>query len=233
MTGARERRAVTQETNEIARATAGETSSWLAGVASVFALIFSGVSLYHSVLKQPDLRLYLPDVLHYTRDAQVDGEVFIMPVTIANHGARDGTVLRLRLSVTDRESGANKVFVATYSVGEDYFVRPAAFDAQNRRFERVDRPRSPFAPISVPGRGHFSGTLLFYRQGGDEFPRLVDGQDKLGIVLTVETIEDASLGPIDDWLRSKPAPIAFDAETGYVDVNRLVQGATAIVRRLN
>ncbi|KUO54115.1 MAG: hypothetical protein APF80_14860 [Alphaproteobacteria bacterium BRH_c36] len=61
-------------------------------------MVFSAKSLYHSVLKQPELGVHVSPVVHYTRDANGNFEVFAIPLTIANHGARDGTVLDIDLT---------------------------------------------------------------------------------------------------------------------------------------
>ncbi|MEO1266015.1 MAG: hypothetical protein AAFV26_09950, partial [Pseudomonadota bacterium] len=162
------RRRVVNETNEIARETSGAGASQgaigvITGLVSVFALIFSGVSLYHSVLKQPELKIFVPQVVHYTRDPSADLEVFAVPITIANHGARDGAVLNLTLEVTSSEAGATKTFESAYVVDQDFFVRAANYNMRTKSFDRVDRPKAPFAPLSIAGRGNYSGTLLFYR----------------------------------------------------------------------
>ena len=50
------------------------------------------------MLKQPELGVHVSPVVHYTRDANGNFEVFAIPLTIANHGARDGTVLDIDLT---------------------------------------------------------------------------------------------------------------------------------------
>jgi hypothetical protein len=59
----------------------------MTGVASSVALVLSAISLYHSVLKQPELEAHMSQVVHYTRDSGGNDEVFAIPPTIANHGA--------------------------------------------------------------------------------------------------------------------------------------------------
>jgi hypothetical protein len=227
------RRVINDETGEIAQETSAMNLGGLAaGLASAIALIFSGISLYHSVLKQPELKLYVPKTLHYSRDPSNNGEVFILPITVANHGARDGTVLGFTLTAqaitaTGGDAGPPKVFEATYRVGEDYFVKAAGFNAQTRSFDRVDRPREPFAPVSVAGRSHFSGTLLFYRQGSDGFPRVVDEAGRYRLVLEPRTVVDETLGVIDRALTHPVRPVTLVVETRRrADENRLKRGAT-------
>ena len=80
----------TRETTELAQMSSGGA---LTAIVSAFALIFSAVSLYETVLRQPDLAVYAPPVIHYTRES--NREALLLPVTIANRGARDGTVLAI------------------------------------------------------------------------------------------------------------------------------------------
>jgi len=222
------------ETGEIARETSSQAgSNWVTGLASAVALLFSGISLYHSVLKQPEIKIYVPSIIHYTSDPAVDGEVFVVPVTVANHGARDGTVLRMTLTATALSDGTTKTFETTYAVGEDYFVKPAGYDTNARRFERVDRPRTPFAPISVAGRSHFTGTLLFYRTSPKEFPRVVEQEGRYRVTIKTDTIVDETLGPIDKALHKPVAEVSFEFDLKRrVQDRDLKRGATrAIYRR--
>ncbi|HEY7551677.1 MAG TPA: hypothetical protein VH913_19435, partial [Hyphomicrobiaceae bacterium] len=75
---------------------------------SVVALLFSGYSFYETVVKQPELRIYRPPLIYMYRQAFRD--VFAIPVTISNDGARRGTVLSFDLEVTHRETGKTMKF---------------------------------------------------------------------------------------------------------------------------
>ena len=59
----------------------------MTGVATSVALVLSAISLYHSVLKQPELEAHMSQVVHYTRDSGGNDDVFAIPPTIAIHGA--------------------------------------------------------------------------------------------------------------------------------------------------
>ena len=69
----------------------------LATIISALALAFSGYSFYEAVLRAPELAIYVPPRIAYTDPDRPDSpfEVFIIPVTLANDGARSGTVLSL------------------------------------------------------------------------------------------------------------------------------------------
>lgn len=230
--------AVSQETNEIAQNTsmAGGGRSFgtsiggaLTGLASVVALMFSAVSLYHSVLKQPELEAHVSQVVHYTRDSGGDEEVFAIPLTIANHGARDGTVLDLELEVSTANGESSKVFYSAYAVDGAYFVPPPRFNVQERRFERVDRPKTPFAPIAVAGRSSYSGTLLFYRKG-EAFPKIVTDKGDFKLRLKMNTQLDRSLGVLDQMLAKDVSPIEFVVNLPYFSNQTVDRGGSHVLK---
>lgn len=231
---------ISQETNEIAQntAAAGSERSFgsgiggvLTGLASVVALMFSAVSLYHSVLKQPELEAHVSQVVHYTRDSGGDEEVFAIPLTIANHGARDGTVLDLELEVTAGNAEARKVFYSAYAVDGEYFVPPPRFNVQERRFERVDRPKAPFAPIAVAGRSSYSGTLLFYRKG-KAFPKIVSDKGDFKLRLKMNTVLDHSLGALDQMLAKDVKPIEFVVHLPYFSAQTADRGGSFVLKNV-
>lgn len=226
----RSRQSLADETTEIAQSTAGGGSvggvaSILTGLASTVALLFSAVSLYHSVLKQPELQFHVSPVVHYTRDSSGNLEVFAVPLTIANHGARDGIVLDVELVAQSAEGGATKRFYSAYQVDGDFFVKPGGFDTQKRRFERVDRPKAPFAPISVAGRSNFTGTLLFYRKD-KAFPKIVSQAGEYDITLNLNVRLDNSLGAVDQFLAKAPDPVSKRVKLAYFSESSLQRGST-------
>jgi hypothetical protein len=85
------------------------------------AEVFSGVAVavscynfWHTSLRQAVLRAFVPPVMRYASPYQNSiFEVFEVPVTIVNEGARTGTVLSLNLQVTNAK-GISKHF---YSAG--------------------------------------------------------------------------------------------------------------------
>lgn len=230
----RGRQVVTQETTEVAHNSAqaaepsghgGHIGSLMTAIASAVALIFSAVSLYHSVLKQPELDVHVSQVVHYTRDSNGNYEVFAIPITIANHGARDGTVLDLELAVSAVEGGEEKVFYSAYMVDGSFFVRPGRYDMQTRKTERVDRPKAPFAPIAVPGRGSYSGTLLFYTKG-KAFPKVVSSKGDYKLRISLNAQLDDSLGPLDRALRKSIDPVELIVRLPYFSESTVLRGGT-------
>jgi hypothetical protein len=118
----------------------------LATIFSAAALGFSGFSFYMSALQGAELQVYVPPTIHYARDGGGDVELFAIPITIANDGARTGTVLSIELEVEKIKEKTTKRYYSAF-LGE----HPRDTNALNRQF----------APLSIAGRGlHRDGTLL-------------------------------------------------------------------------
>jgi hypothetical protein len=138
--------------------------SSIAAIVSAIALVFSGYSLWETSLKQADLSVYVTGVVSYVRDASGGGylsppngfEVFAVPVTIANSGARDGPVLSMQLDVKNRETGLTARFEATYTADAAYFG--TIDNLQTGSY----RPKAPFSAVVIAGRSAWTGTILFY-----------------------------------------------------------------------
>jgi hypothetical protein len=151
---------------------AGESANEIASHASQFggskapatfisatALLFSGFSLWESTLKQADLSVYVTGVVAYERDLTADEsiqpaggfEVFAVPITIANSGARDGAVLSLQLDVNNPKTGLSARLEGTYTADGAYFANTGA-----------KRPKTPFSALVIAGRSAWTGTVLFY-----------------------------------------------------------------------
>src|SRR5215468_10838371 len=130
-----------------------------ATVISAVALLFSGFSLWETSLKQAELNVYVTGVVGYERDLSADDyilpaggfEVFAVPITIANSGARDGAVLALELNATNPRTGMTGRFEATYTAEAAYFANTGA-----------KRPKMPFSALVIAGRSAWTGTVLFY-----------------------------------------------------------------------
>ena len=133
-------------------------SGRFAAVVSALAILISLYSLWETTLKQADLRVFVPPVIHYAAPYQNNNfEMIAIPVTIANEGAQTGTVLTMELSVTDPRTGQTKRF----------------YSADFGRWT-MERTRSgayqPFAPIALAGHGSRTESVLFYTRGEQEKP---------------------------------------------------------------
>ena len=180
------------------------STAWATTTFSAVALLFSAFSLWESRLKNSDLRIFVPPVIQYSAPHQNSNfEVVAIPVTIANEGARAGTVLSLELAVTDPKTGQTKRF----------------YSADFGRWT-VERSRSgafqPFAPIVLPGYSSRTETVLFYTRGeAEQPPQIIRETQPYRFTLTLdEAVTDD--GPFDrlllaradvDQLRARAAPL--------------------------
>lgn len=169
--------------------------NWLATIGSCLALTASGVSLWETVLRQAALEVYIGDNISYTRDPYGGYEVFVVPVTIANTGAQDGAVISMRLDVKNTQTGNAEAFPAAYTADASYFA------GRDNPTDRTRRPKSPFAPLSISGRGRFSGTVLFYIADVKD-QRVVEPRSKVEAVLTMSM--PPPRGWLDKWLAAPP-----------------------------
>ena len=133
----------------------------LATVISATALVFSGFSLWETALKQAELTVYVTGDVTYERDVAADEfreyvrpaggfEVFAVPVTIANSGARDAAVLAMLLEAKNPKTGLTARFKASYTADDAYFANGGA------------KPKKPFSALIIAGRSAWTGTVLFY-----------------------------------------------------------------------
>ena len=173
--------------------------SWLSrarmGVAiaaSCVALAFSGYSFYETVVKQPELRIYQPPLIYMYRQAFRD--VFAVPITISNDGARRGTVLSFDLEVTQRETGKTMKF-------------------QNLEFgEKLDASSRLFTPISVAGRSSATEVVLFHATATGSFVETT-GPVKLPLRFALKMNVDTT----GDWIAPRqPAPVVFEMTASHI-----------------
>ena len=207
-----EQDAATLETARIARDAARQArrGGWMTSAVSGMALLASGLSLWESTLKQPDLKVYITDNLSYTRDPWGGYEVFAIPLTIANSGARDGAVIAMTLEVKTA-AGKTETFTSSYTVDATYFGATDDVSARRRR------PKLPFAPLSIAGKSSYSGTMLFYAAEYRE-QKIVEPKSRIDMVLRIAT--PGPDGVIERALSKTPEVIRL-----AVDVPNFLPGA--------
>ena len=178
-----------------------------ATILSGVALVFSGLSYYESSLKTADLAVYVPPMIHYARDG--DNDVFNVPITIANDGARTGTVLNMVLEVENLRPDAAKKKARFHSafLGE----YPRTDEAINRSF----------APLSITGHGTFTETVRFYPMDEPLLPFLVDDKGDYRFTLTLITAQPENPDLIDSWLATTPKPLTFQLKLPYISFQHL------------
>ena len=169
----------------------GSHGGLLATLLSAVALGFSGFTYYDSSLKTADLT----PMIHYGRDGEAD--VFNIPITIANEGARTGTVLTMELDVENLKPNAEKKTAKFHSA----FLGDYPHDDAT-----VSRS---FAPLSIPGHGTFTETVRFYPMD-IALPYVVD--DKGDYRLTLKLVVAKSRDPdfIEQYWLSEPKPLTFE-----------------------
>src|SRR5688572_18824238 len=181
-----------------AMANAAETGGHgglLATIFSAAALGFSGFSFYMSALQGADLEVYLPPTIHYARDGGGDVELFAIPVTVANDGARTGTVLSIELEVEKIKDKQTKRYYSAF-LGE----HPRDSNALNRQF----------APLSIAGRAVFTETVRFY-PAGNPLPAVVDEKGEYRFRIKLNTATPPEPGWLDRVAgRVDPKPVTFE-----------------------
>ena len=152
----------------------------------------SGYSFYETVLKQAELRVYQPPLIHMYREGYRD--VLAIPITISNDGARRGTILSFDLSVTNLKTDQTKSF-------------------QNLHFGKSPKAETRlFNPITVPGRSSYSDVVLFHALETGAFVKTTGGVVlplRLRLTMNVDG-SDAMLGP------NQPDTLVFDMTANYV-----------------
>lgn len=180
----------------------------LTGVFSVMAVVMSAFSLYQTVIKQANLHLFIPDTISYTRDADGSYEVLVVPVTIANSGARDGLVSSLTLKVRNKGTNRERTFHATYIADQGYFSTAPETDGNTVRAR--PRPKFAFAPLVVTGRSGYSGSLVFYPREYSK-DRVVPKEGDYEFVLSAQMKVVEKFDIVDRTFRNFIEPVSFSA----------------------
>ena len=205
--------------------TANETAKGIArffgrgrwsGLGSMLAVVFSAYSLYATSLKQPELKIFVPPVIQYASPYQnTNFEVFAVPVTISNDGARTGTVLSLELIARDADGKQAKRFYSGH-FGTWTMERARSFQFK------------PFAPISMAGHSSQSDTVLFYPRHDEKVMQLVSAAGTYRFTLKVNLAEVTDLGWLDRWWRREPQPVEFEMTLPVLDHRAFTVGTLAM-----
>jgi len=187
-------------------AEAGAHGGWLATTFSAIALGLSGISFYMSALQGAELEVYVPPTIHYGRDAGGDTELFAIPITIANDGAKSGTVISMELEVQNLKTNSTKRYYSAF-LGE----HPREAATLNRQF----------APLSIAGRAVFSETVRFY-PAGNALPKLVDVEGEYAFRLQLNTATPPEPSLLDRLQgRTQPRPVSFQMTLPWISDQQL------------
>jgi hypothetical protein len=204
-------RALEQALDAARRPSHFEGGRW-AVLISFIALVFSGISLYETTLKQPRPVLHVGGIMHYARDPVGGADVFAVPLTIANRGARDVVITTLDLRVAEEK--------ATASVAASF---ASAYVGSNPAKEN-----QPFTPLAIPGHNSYTGIVLFYQSDlkNGAAKALVDGKDSYRFCLNVRTESERDYPLLDALLGSASAAVSFEAELLWFSTSELSSGKT-------
>ncbi len=175
--------------------------------------MFSGYSLWSTSLQQPELRAFVPPVIHYAAPYQNNNfEVLVIPVTLTNEGARTGTVLSMELAVTDPRTKETKYFYA------------ADFGRWSMERTRTNAYQ-PFAPISLVGRASRTETVLFYTRGEQEKPpQLIRELGSYHFKLRLEEAGVEDFGVFDRFWKRESRELVFERELKFYDARAFTAG---------
>lgn len=191
-----------------------------AAIASAVALLFSGYSLWETSLKQSDLKVFVPPVIQYASPYQNSNfEVIAIPVTLANDGARTGTVLSMNLEVSDPRTNQTKNF----------------YSADFGRWT-MERTRTgayqPFAPIALAGQSSRTETVLFYTRGQEEkVQQLIRETGPYRFKLTLEEARSDDFGVLDRLWIGGPTSVTFERELTFYDARAFQNGTIPMLAK--
>jgi hypothetical protein len=182
-------------------------------VISIIAIVFSAVNLYQTVLKPAELTLNIGEIVQYARDPVTNAEVLAVPITIANRGARDATVIGLDLRL---EAGArSRMFRASF-VGS----------APTKELE-------PFAPWPIAGGGAHAAIVRFFNYGepqNGDHQALIGAPDIFRVCLSVRTDIGREFGLLDRILQPPPPALSFSAVLAWFSASDLAVGKSIPMR---
>lgn len=186
---------------------------------SAVAALFSAYSLWDTSLKRADLRLFVPAVVSYAAPYQGGNfEMFGIPITLSNEGARTGTALQFNLAVTNSKTGQTKHF---YSAD---FGRWTMEKARAFAFE-------PFAPMSLAGRTSRTESVLFHTRGPDEKPDQLVAAEPGRYVFTLSVDQAEDEGWLGLFSSRAPLSVTFERELPFYDARAFNNGTLPLYSR--
>lgn len=183
----------------------GNIGNVITTLVSAIALLFSGYSFYETVLKEPQLKIYAPALVHMYRKNFTD--ILAIPLTISNDGAKRGTILSIDLLVTNPETGESKRFENLY------------FGNNPNDTSRI------FTPLTMSGRSSKSEVIMFFAEKTGAFFKTTGGvKSHLKFELKVNT--DTS----ENFFKPKQQPsLSFDMTATFIQSFRAMEGGRPTV----
>jgi hypothetical protein len=179
---------------------------------ATIALLVSAYSLWETSLKRSALKVFVAPVIRYASPYQnTNFEVFAIPVTITNAGARTGTVMSMGLVVTDLANNVSKRF---YSAD---FGQWSIEKARKGDFR-------PFVPIPLPGRSSHTDTVLFHARTDETVMQIVQAAGRFQFTLTLDAALSEDFGVADRFWRNSPQPLRFEMVLPELDHRAFTSG---------
>jgi hypothetical protein len=183
-------------------------------ITSILALTFSGYSLWESSLKHSDLKVFVAPVVRYASPYQNSNfEVFAIPLTISNEGARTGTVMSMGLEVSDGKR-SKRFFSADFGQWSIEKARTGDF--------------RPFVPIPLPGRSSYTEVVLFQARTDETVMQIVEDAGNFTFKLSLDAALNESFGPVDRYLRKDPQPLSFEMILPELDHRAFTSGSGTV-----
>lgn len=213
---------ISEDSADVARQAASRGGGgWLANLMALLAIAISGVSFYEAALRAPDLRLYVPPTIGFADPFNGPFDVFELPVTIANNGARPGVALSFELEVDNPNTGETKRYYAS-GLG----AWKAAFAGDH----------TPFAPISVAGRAAETRRVIFQPRASETIDRHIEVEP--GVYQFRLTLRPAEIDPpLPFWEQifgdapAKPIMLSFEMTSDGLDYRAFNDGGLIDLRR--
>jgi hypothetical protein len=176
----------------------------LAFAGSAVSLVISSISLYFTALQRPMPAAYVSGYVRSWLD-EGGGEVIAVPLTIANHGARD-TVIRKLLLTAGKVSGSQQGSFSSAGYG--------------------DTPREGiplFVPVSIKGHDAYAGSIIFKPVAGNS-AQIFDAKASYRFCIWLDAEKFEDFGLLDSLFPAPPDAIAFEAELPWFDYSGLKAG---------
>ncbi len=184
------------------------TSAVITTLVSAVALLFSGFSFYETVLKQPEIRLYPPALVHlYRKDFR---DIIAFPVTLSNDGAKRGTILSFNMEVSNPATGETRQFENLY------------FGNDPKDTSRI------FTPLTIAGRSSVGDVVMFYATSNGAFFETTGG-----VPLALNIKLSMNIDKSEFWSPPKEKPsMAFTVRTNFIRSFRdMEKGTPTVLRR--
>jgi hypothetical protein len=186
--------------------------SLLSDIGAAAAFVVSAYSLYQTTLRRASLKVFVSPVIRYASPYQNSNfEAFAVPVTIANEGARTGTIVSMDLQVRAPERDVIKRFYSA-DVGQWSIERNRSGDFR------------PFAPIVLAGRTSHTETILFHTRSDESVMQIVDKEGTYQFMLTLQTTLEEGLGFFGRLRQKPPRPLLFEMVLPLLDHRAFTSG---------